>query len=204
MKQDQYLHILSYLHFTDNRNEPDRTDENFDRLWIRELSEMLNGTLSKFYNPSENLATDEVIVSSKARVRFKQYIQKKCKHFGFKIFKLCDSTGYTITWKYEGKDRQRTAQHLTATHATVTELTRKIEGCGHKLYMENLFSSPTLFDDLAKKQIYCCGTVRPNRRGMPQDLRPKSTKLKRGDIHVRTRAGLTAILWWDERHLHVD
>jgi len=97
MKQDQYLHILSYLHFTDNRNEPDRTDENFDRLWIRELSEMLNGTLSKFYNPSENLATDEVIVSSKARVRFKQYIQKKCKHFGFKIFKLCDSTGYTIT-----------------------------------------------------------------------------------------------------------
>jgi len=33
MKQDQYLHILRYLHFADNRNEPDRTDENFDRLW---------------------------------------------------------------------------------------------------------------------------------------------------------------------------
>jgi hypothetical protein len=26
MKQYGYLHILSYLHFTDNRNEPDRTD----------------------------------------------------------------------------------------------------------------------------------------------------------------------------------
>jgi len=66
MNRDRYLHILRYLHFTDNRNEPDRTDENFDRLWkIRDLSEILNNTFSKFYNPSENLAIDEVIVLSK-------------------------------------------------------------------------------------------------------------------------------------------
>jgi len=32
MNRNRYLHILRYLHFTDNRNEPDRTDENFDRL----------------------------------------------------------------------------------------------------------------------------------------------------------------------------
>ena len=32
MKWDRYLHILSYLHFTDNRNEPDRMDKDFDRL----------------------------------------------------------------------------------------------------------------------------------------------------------------------------
>ena len=30
---------------------------------------------------------------------------------------------------------------------------------------------------------------------MPQDLRQKTTKLKRGDIRVRTRGDLTAILW---------
>ena len=33
MKQDRYFYILSYLHFTDIRNDSDRTDENFDRLW---------------------------------------------------------------------------------------------------------------------------------------------------------------------------
>ena len=96
----------------------------------------------------------------------------------------------------EGQTAHSTAQHVTATHATVTEL---IEGRGHKLYMDNFFSFPELFDDLVNKQIYCCGTVRPNRRGMPQDLRPKTTKLKRGDIRVRTRADLTAILWRDKR-----
>ena len=99
---------------------------------------------------------------------------------------------------YLGKDRERTAQHVTATHVTVTEL-MKIEGRGHKLYVDNFFSSPELFDALANKQIYCCGTVRPNRRGMPQDLVPKTTKLKRGDIHVRTKADLMAILWQYKR-----
>ena len=77
MNRDRYLHILRYLHFTDNRNEPDRTDENFDRLWnIRDLFEILNDTFSKFYNPSENLAIDEVIVPFKGSVIFKQYIPK--------------------------------------------------------------------------------------------------------------------------------
>ena len=96
---------------------------------------------------------------------------------------------------YLGKDRERTAQH-----ATVTELTRKIKGRGHKLYMDNFFSSPELFDDLANKQIYCCGTAWPNRGGMPQDLVPNTSKLRGGgDIHVVTRADLMAILWRDKR-----
>jgi len=104
---------------------------------------------------------------------------------------------------YLGKDRQHTAQHLTVTHVTVTELTRKVEGHSHKLYIDNFFSSPALFDDLAKKQLYCCDTVRANRRGMPQDLAPKTTKLKMGDIHVRTRADLTAIVWRNKRDIYM-
>ena len=97
------------------------------------------------------------------------------------------------------------AQHMTATHATVTELMRKIKGHGHKLYMDNFFSSPELFDDLAKKQIYCCGTVRSNRRGTPQDRAPKTPKLKRGDIRLRTRADLMGnTVAGQVRHLHVD
>ena len=147
----------------------------------RDLFEILIATFSKFYNSSENLDIDEVIVSFKGRVIFKQYIPKIHKHFGSKIFKLCDSTVYMYDLKvYLGKDSQRMAQRVTATHATVTELTRKIEGCGHKLYMDNFFSYPELFEDLVKKQIYCCGNVRLNRKGMSQDLRPKTNKSEKG------------------------
>jgi len=100
-----------------------------------------------------------------------------------------------------GKDRQCMAQHVTATHATMTELTRKTKRCRHEPYMDNFFSSPELYDDFANKQIYSCWTVRPNRSCMPQDLALKTIKLKRGDIHIRTRADLMAILWWEKRDI---
>ena len=75
----------------------------------RDLFEILRMSFSKFYNPSEHLAVDEVIVKYKGRVVFKQYIPKKCKHFGIKMFKLCDPTGYTHDMNvYLGKDRHNT------------------------------------------------------------------------------------------------
>jgi len=147
------------------------------------MFDILNKKFSKFYNHSEHLAVDEVIVKYKRRVIFQQYIPKKHKSFAGKIYKPCDETGYTYDMTvYLGRDRQHTVQHLTATHATVSELTEKIQGRGHKLYMDSYFSSPDLFDDLATKQIYCCGTVRLNRKGMPQDLGPKRVTLQRGDL----------------------
>jgi len=74
MARARYFHILRFLHFTDNRSGVDRKD---DRLWkLRDLFEIIRTNFSKFYNPSEHLAIDEVIVKFKGRVLFKQYIPK--------------------------------------------------------------------------------------------------------------------------------
>ena len=51
---------------------------------------------------------------------------------------------------------------------------------------------------MAKKQIYCCGTVKLKRTVKPKDIAQKIIKLKMGDIHVRTSADLTAILRRDK------
>ena len=78
MPWDRYLHILRFLHFTDNKKVRDTKDENSDRFWkIRNLFDILNDKFSKFYNPSEHLAVDEVIVKFKGRVIFQQYVPKK-------------------------------------------------------------------------------------------------------------------------------
>ena len=92
---------------------------------------------------------DEVIVKFQGRVIFRQYFPKKRKRFGIKIYKLCDESGYMYD--------------MTATHATVRHLTYRVEGLGHKLFMDNFFSSPRLFDDLLRRKIHSCGTVWPNR-----------------------------------------
>jgi len=63
-------------------------------------------------------------------------------------------------WLYLGKDRHNATQMLTDTHAVekLRSLTRRVEGVGHKLYLD--FSSPHLLDHLHTRGINCCGTVR--------------------------------------------
>ncbi|KAG8233829.1 hypothetical protein J437_LFUL008051 [Ladona fulva] len=154
IRRDRFLHILRFLHFSDNSKEPNKDDEDYDRLWkIRALFDMLNDSYAKFYFPSEHLAVDEVIVLFKGRVVFRQYIPKKHKRFGIKVYKLCDDRAYTYDMKvYLGKDRLNLAKETPATQATVRSLTRRVEGVGHKLYMDNFFSSPNLFDELKTKK----------------------------------------------------
>jgi hypothetical protein len=54
---------------------------------------------------------------------------------------------------------------ISPTHGAVLELVCKVEGVGHKIFMDNYFTSPKLFTDLLSRKISACGTVRHNRRG---------------------------------------
>ena len=73
-----------------------------------------------------------------------------------------------------------------------------VERFGYKLQMDNFFSSPHLFDDLAQKKILFW-EVRLHRNGRTKGLNPKTMRMKRGDIRVRTRDDLTAMVWRDKR-----
>ena len=135
---------------------------------------------------------------------FWQYIPKKRKRFGIKIYKLCDSVGYTYDMSvYLGKHRQHATAEITATHGTVLQVIRRVEGLGHKVFMDNYFTSPALFEDLFKRKINACGTVRHDRRGMPRDIGPKSLKMKRGDIVTRVRGNLRAVRWKDKCDVYI-
>jgi hypothetical protein len=78
----------------------------------------------------------------KGRVNFKQYIPKKHKRHGIKLYRLCDSKGYAYNMTmYLGQGRKQVTSSFTATHATVTGLAAKIEHVGHNFYMDNFISS---------------------------------------------------------------
>ena len=114
---------------------------------------------------------------------------------------LCDESGYTYDMRvYLGRDSHSATDSMTAAHVTVGHLTSRVEGLGHKIFIDNFFSSPRLFDDLDRHKINSCVTVRLNRRDMPCDFGPKQLKLKRGDVRVRTRGGLEG----QTRCLHAD
>ena len=45
---------------------------------------------------------------------------------------------------YLGKQRQYATAQITATHGTVLQVIRRVEGLGHKIFMDNYFTSPAL------------------------------------------------------------
>jgi len=63
-----------------------------------------------------------------------------------------------------------TTDDMSATHATVRQWTSRVEGLGHKIFMDNFFSFPRLFDDLDRHKINSCGTVWTKRKYMPLTL----------------------------------
>jgi hypothetical protein len=69
-----------------------------------------------------------IIVLFKGRVIFKQYIPKKHKCFGVKIYKLCNMAGYTYMGVFLAKYRQNATQTMTATYVVVKSL--KMSGRG--------------------------------------------------------------------------
>jgi hypothetical protein len=65
------------------------------------------------YNPTERLAMDEVIMLYKRRLVFRQYVPKKRKRFGIKIYKLCNLLGCTYDMSvYLGKQRHHATARL--------------------------------------------------------------------------------------------
>ena len=204
MTRDRFLHILRFLHFTDNSQGPNQCEE-YDRLWkLRTIFDTLNQAYAKFYNPSQHLAVGEVIVKFRDEVVFRQYVPKKRKCVGIRIYKLCDESGYTYDMSvYMGQDSPSATDNMIAAHATVRHLTRRVEGLGHKIFMDKFFSSPRLFDDLETRKINSCGTVRANAKDMPPDFGPKNLKLGRGDVRVRTWGSLTALVWKDRQEVYM-
>jgi hypothetical protein len=102
-----------------------------------------------------------------------------------------------------GKDSNSATDDMTTTHATVRNLTRRVEVLGHKIFMDNFFSSPRLFDDLDRHKINPCGTVRLTEKTCPVNLDQKKLKLKRGNVRVKTRGGLTALVRKDRREVYM-
>jgi hypothetical protein len=62
------------MHFSDNKNKPHKTYENYNGLWkMKSIFDMLNNAHAKYYSPIEHLATDKITVMFKRQVIFKQY-----------------------------------------------------------------------------------------------------------------------------------
>lgn len=114
------------------------------------IFDTLNQACAKFCTPSEHLSVDKAIVKFRGSVIF-TYIFPRKEMFLHHNLQILMIQGTHITWVNLGKDAKTATGDVMATHSTVTNLTCKVESVGHKVFMANLFPSPTFLMTWTRK-----------------------------------------------------
>ena len=200
MSRDRWTVIWMFFHVSDNNAALPREHPDYDRASkIRPIIDKLVHKFQEVYLPDQNLSVDESLIAFKGRTTMLQYMPQKPHKWGLKGWALCEAkTGYCINWNiYTGK--KQNIEHGLA-YKTVLDISAPVLNKGHHIYMDNFFSSPTLFTELANRGTGACGTLRPNRVGTPPEI--KAAKLKKNDPPKFVRNGnIMYIAWMDKKQV---
>lgn len=115
---------------------------------------------------------------------------------------MCDSeNGFCLNWFcYSGKTNL-ISDKFSKTEQVVLDLIKPLDIKGHHIYMDNYYSSVNLYTELARQGYGACGTIRSNRKHLPDF----TTKIKRGDpprFFSSNNNDLLAVLWQDVKKVH--
>ena len=107
---------------------------------------------------------------------------------------LADATnGYIRIFQiYTGKSLEDGNSSVGLCTKVVLDLMSGLEGSGLHLYTDNYYTSPSLY--LYNRGINACGTARPNRIGVPEELLTKATSSNRGFVDFRSNSPLLATI----------
>lgn len=146
---------------------------------IRRIFQHIKSAFANNFVLFKNLVIDESLVLFKGRLLFKQFIRTKRHRFEIKIFLLCESeTGF---------------EDLGISGSVLTCLMKLYIEKVHSLFTCNWYISPSLPTYLFMHKLNTCGTVRSNRKQMP-DL---SGKLEQGETSSKSSDHMLVVRWKD-------
>jgi len=168
---------------------------------VRPLIQSLQHSFARHYAPSRCLTLDEAMVAYKGRSPIKQYIPSKPHKWGYKIYCLA-SDDYLLHFEvYQGREEHPSP--LGSTYDTVMRMTADYQHQQHILFTDNWFTSPAVLDELKRRGIRCCGSVKRNRRGMPVITDEQVKALRQGEWLQRQKGDATTAVWRDQKAMWV-
>lgn len=176
--RNRFESLLQFFHLVDNRNLPRPGEPNYDpSAKFQPLVDHANRVFRTHYTPHRELSVDESLIGTKSRSKLTQYLPNKHHHrWGIKLWMLCDSVSkYCLGFScYKGKLDDGKAEHGLA-HKVVIDLLKlgPYLNKGFSLYVDNFFMSLPLADNLFSNMTYVTGTMRRNRKGIPEAMKGK-------------------------------
>ena len=96
----RFYDILKYLHLADNIKTPQKTNPNYKLQKLGGIIEFRIASFKSDYRPCQQIAIDEQMIGTVARISFLQYMPKKSKKFRLKLMALCEATsGYCLRFQ---------------------------------------------------------------------------------------------------------
>lgn len=192
MSRNRFELLLRFWHFANN--EEAAADNRLCK--IENVINKFIHSFQSYYTPAEKICIDESVVPWRGRLVFRQYLPKKRHRYGIKLYKLCAEKGYTWNMSvYIGKDSDG---ETSATEQVVMKLAQSLLNEGRTLYVDNFYTGIPLAFKLLDKKTHLVGTLRSNRKYIPQAV--KLSKLKKGQLIAKeTSEGVTVLKWRDQR-----
>lgn len=203
MSRNLFMDIVRYTYFVDTV-VPDPQD----RFWkVRPLFTHLNKMASNYVTIPENVSIDEGMIKYFGPHPLKQYIRGKPVRFGYKMWILATPSG-ELLWAqpYAGSNTHIEDFGLGQGPNVVMGLVQQCNlppGC--KVYVDNLFTSLDLLDNMGDKGYGVTGTLRQNRIiGIPLPNKKQANKeLKRGEMKAVFTQGTAVSVWKDNQPVYM-
>ena len=169
MGRSRFKAIMAVLHVVDPATET--PGEKLHK--IESFVDYFKSRCLSLYQPRQNIAIDERMVKSRHRSGIRQYIRDKPTKWGIKLWVLADSSnGYTVDFDiYIGRAAGRDVSAHGRGYDVVMRLIQPFLRQGYHLFVDNFYSSVTLFKDLFAQGTAATGTIMETRKDFPASLK---------------------------------
>lgn len=191
MPKNRFELLLQFWHFADNEKAPEG-----DKIYkIQDLIKKLVQNFQNVMEPGELMAVNETMIPFRGRLTFKQYIPRNAYEYGIKLFKICESNGFT----YNIEVGKQQTDNKDSACKVVMNLCKPFLNEGRTIVTDNYYTSLTLANKLLKKKTHLVGTLRRDRVKLPKIF---EKKLKAGEIVGKENLdGIIIVRWHDKRDI---
>ena len=205
MPLQRFENLKNFFHMNNNLKMPKHGEYNFDHLY--KVRPSLDCILERSRNIEQEKShtIDEQIVSTKSKSSLWQYLLNKPHKWGIKIWEWCGVLGIVYDFSvYVGQQDVTGASIILGTFQAVTiRLAENLpKNVGHKLYLDNLFTSILLFKHLKSHSIRAIGTKRRNRLKSAEKLLQSKKQLSKDgrgtfEFWIAANTNITVLRWLD-------
>ena len=212
LTRNRFEEIISILHFNDNSTMIPQAQDGSNKLHkIQPIIDHFRKVFTQTVVPETYQAIDEVMIPFKGHHGAKMYMPKKPVKWGYKLWCRAGISGYVYDFEvYGGNDAKGPPSDVNLlfkfgeSENVVLRLTRILDMNRHKVFFNNLFTSPELMIQLKHQGIFAVGTLRADRsRGCPISTESAMRKKGRGtnEEFVEKDHDLVICAWYDNRRV---